>query len=88
MMETSIRWNNLSSATSIKDAIEDMKQNKDIGWMGINSLMPKSDDFHHWIHFAHLLTVIYNRDCSPKKFSIIRNGILLFIIRDRWRRSV
>lgn len=80
-MESTIQWNNQSSATSIKDAIADMKLGKDIGWMGTNALMPKSDDFHHWMHFAHLLTVIYNRDCSPKKFSIIRIGKLLEISR-------
>ena len=73
-METSIYWNNQGSARSIKDSIEEVKMGNDIGWMGTKNLMPRSDDFHHWMHFAHLLTVLHNRDCSPKKFSILRIG--------------
>ena len=73
-METSINWNNLGKANSIKDSLLELKEGKDIGWMGTKSLMPNSDDFHHWMHFAYLLTTIYNRDCSPKKFSVVRNG--------------
>ena len=72
-METSITWNNLGKAESIKDALAEIKENKDIGWEKTKALMPKYDDFHHWMHFAFLLTSIHNRDCSPKRYSIIRN---------------
>ena len=71
-METSINWNNRGSANSIKDALTEIKHGNDIGWEGTKALMPKYDDFHHWMHFAFLLTSIHNRDCSPKKYSIIR----------------
>jgi len=72
-MENSITWNNSGSAKSIKDALAEIKDGRDIGWEGTKAVMPKYDDFHHWMHFAFLLTSIHNRDCSPKKYSIIRN---------------
>ena len=67
-----INWNNNGSAKSIKDSLLVMKDGNDIGWLGTKGLMPKSDDFHHWMHFAFLLTTIHNRDCTPKKLSILR----------------
>ena len=85
-METTIAWNNMGHAKSIKDSLLELKSGKDIGWMGTKSLMPGSDDFHHWMHFAYLLTTIHNRDCSPKKYSIVRTGNHLRIISRIWRR--
>ena len=71
-MKNSISWNNLGSARSIQNGIKEMKENKDIGWQQTYNLMPRSDDFHHWMHFCYYLTVIYNRDLEPKRYSIIR----------------
>ena len=78
-LETAISWNNLGSAKSIQEALKELKEGKDIGWDGTKSLMPKYDDFHHWMHFAFLLTTIHNRDCTPKKYSIIRNECNMYL---------
>lgn len=58
-LELKIQWNNLGSAKSIKDALEELKEGKDIGWQGTKSLMPRYNDYHHWMNFAYLLTTIY-----------------------------
>ena len=79
-MKTSIKWNGLGKANSIMDAIAETRNGHDLGWDGTAKLMPRSLDHHHWMHFCHLLTVIYNRDHTPKKFSIIRMVIMLDII--------
>ena len=78
-MKTSITWNGLGKAKSIMEAIAEIRNGLDLGWDGTAKLMPKSLDHHHWMHFCHLLTVIYNRDHSPKKFSIIRMVVMLIV---------
>lgn len=89
-MEKTISWNHLGVAKSIQEGIAELKFNKDIGWQQTLNLMPQSDDFHHWMHYAYMLTLIHNRDLSPKRYSIIRVVIILVLLqfRDRWRRSV
>ena len=72
-MKQSVNWNNNGNAKSIQESIAEMKSGLDIGWQRTADLEPRSDDFHHWMHFCYLLTVIYNRDNSPKKYSIIGN---------------
>ena len=77
-LKDKISWNNNGSARSIKDSLTELKEGKDIGWEGTKSLMPSSDDFHHWMNFAYLLTIIHNRDCEPKRYSITRKRYHLF----------
>ena len=77
-MKTTIKWNNQGQAKSIQASIAEMKNGLDIGWQRTADLEPRSDDFHHWMHFSYLLTVIHNRDNSPKKYSIIRK-VVIFI---------
>ena len=77
-LKTSIHWNSKGVATNIQQAIEETRTGHDLGWEKTKSLMPRSDDHHHWMHFCHLLTILHNRDNSPKRFSIIRNAIKIF----------
>ena len=74
-MKESFNWNEKGIATNIQQAIEETRKGLDLGWEKTRMLMPRSEDHHHWMHFCHLLTVLYNRDNSPKRFSIIRNAI-------------
>ena len=72
-MKETINWNGRSSATSLLHAEKELRENgNDIGWDRTYSLMPASDDHHHWMSYASYLTVVYNRDMSPKKYSIFR----------------
>ena len=72
-MKETISWNGRSSATSLLHAEKELRENgNDIGWDRTYSLMPASDDHHHWMSFASYLTVVHNRDLSPKKYSIFR----------------
>ena len=66
-------WNERSSATSLLEAEKEIRlTGADIGWDKTFDLMPRDDNHHHWMSFASYLTAIYNRDNSPKRFSIFR----------------
>ena len=72
-MKLSISWNCEGKATSILEAEKEVRSSgKDIGWENIKKFIPRDDNHHHWMSFAALLTVIYNRDNEPKRFSIFR----------------
>ena len=74
-MKTSIKWNELGTAKNIAEATREAVAGRDLGWEQTRKLMPNNYDHHHWMNFAHLLTVLYNRDKELKRFSIIRNVI-------------
>ena len=74
-LEHSIRWNGLSQAADLKNAIIDIKKDMDLGWEKTAALVPTSEDHHEWMDFAYLLTRIYNRDNVTKKYSVIRKVI-------------
>ena len=76
-IKDTISWNYLGSARSIQNGILEMRENSDIGWQETLNLMPGSDDFHHWMHFSYYLTLIYNRDLMPKRYSIIRKSCFI-----------
>ena len=72
-MKNSISWNTRSAATSLLEAEKELRINgNDIGWDRTYDLMPKDDNHHHWMSFASYLTAVYNRDNTPKRFSIFR----------------
>ena len=72
-LKTSANWNNRSSATSLLEAEKEIRQNgADIGWERTFDLMPRDDNHHWWMSFASYLTAVYNRDHTPKRFSIFR----------------
>lgn len=73
MLETTITWNACSSAEDIQSAIADIDKGLDLGWDKTAALAPTSNCHHAWMDFALLLTKIYNRTQSPKRFTIIRS---------------
>ena len=87
-MKNSIQWNELGTASNIMEATEEARLGRDLGWDKTRALMPNNYDFHHWMNFAHLLTVIYNRDLEPKRYSILRVVITVFIIIDSLAEEV
>ena len=74
-MKNAISWNYQGTATTVKEAIAEIKDGKDIGWQQTWRLMPTSACYHDWMDFAFLLTLIYNRDNEPKRFTILRTVI-------------
>ena len=74
-LKTSITWNELGNASNIAEATCEAMAGRDLGWEKTRNLMPANYDHHHWMNFAHLLTVLYNRDKEIKRFSIFRNVI-------------
>ena len=72
-MKTEIAWNNASNASSLLAAEKDLREDgSDIGWDKTFNLMPKDDNHHHWMSYASYLTGVYNRDNTPKRYSIFR----------------
>ena len=77
-MKTEIVWNNASNASSLLAAEKDLRENgSDIGWEKTFNLMPKDDNHHHWMSFASYLTGVFNRDNTPKRYSIFRMVTIL-----------
>ena len=72
-LKTTSSWNNVSNASSLLEAEKDLRESgADIGWEKTFDLMPKDDNHHHWMSYASYLTGIYNRDNTPKRYSIFR----------------
>ena len=84
----SIRWNELGCAKSILEAEKEVRQTgNDVGWDKIHSFIPRDDNHHHWMSFSALLTVIYNRDHEPQRFSIFRMVTRIFAMKNFGSKS-
>ena len=64
---------------SIKTATQYARQGHDAGYDVVARLQPDSDDFHEWIDFTELCTVLFNRDNLPPKYTILRIVIIIII---------
>ena len=60
--------------STVAEAINFARQGLDGGREGTLQLQPVDLDFHAWMQYAHLCTILYNRTHLPAKFTIIRNG--------------
>ena len=58
--------------TTIETAIELAQQGLDGGLEGTYQLQPDDLDFHRWMQFAFLCTILYNRDRDTRKYTILR----------------
>ena len=59
--------------TTIAVAIEYARQGLDGGLEGTFQLQPTDLDFHEWMQFAYLCTLLYNRNRNEKRYTILRN---------------
>ena len=66
----------LEDHSDIKQLIALARRNEPIGWNSLYNIKPCSNCHHEWMEFAHLLTLIYNRDQTPKRYTIIRIEII------------
>ena len=64
---------NFCKDSTIAEAINFARQGLDGGREGTLQLQPTDLDFHAWMQYAHLCTILYNRTHLPAKYTIIRN---------------
>ena len=60
--------------TTITTAIELAQQGLDGGLEGTYNLQPTDLNFHEWMQFAYLCTILYNRNRTIKKYTILRKA--------------
>ena len=60
--------NNITIAVATELARQGLDGGKEAVW----NLQPKTNDFHSWIDYAGLCTVLYNCGKTCKKFTILR----------------
>ena len=70
-----IKWSeqvNFTPETTINDAIELALQGLDGGMEGTYQLQPDGLQFHEWMQYAYLCTILYNRNRSLRRYTILR----------------
>ena len=60
--------------TTVKMAIEWARQGLDGGLEGTFKLQPSDLSFHCWVDYAHLCTILYNRNRTNQRYTILRNA--------------
>ena len=58
--------------TTIDGAIELALQGLDGGLEGTYELQPTGLQFHEWMQYAYLCTILYNRNRSIRRYTILR----------------
>ena len=74
-LEWKTDWNHQANAIALPQAIKEMEQLRDLGYVATKNLCPKTDNHHDWMDYAKLLTQIHNRDQRPQKYTILRTEI-------------
>ena len=72
---TAVNWRSdicYEDNISVPNATHYARQGHDAGLEAVLKLQPTSEDFNEWINFTGLCTVLYNRDNSPPKYTILR----------------
>ena len=72
-----IKWMNhinFDEDATVEYAIELARQGLDGGLEGTFQLQPRDLNFHCWMQFAHLCTILYNRNRTIKKYTILRTA--------------
>ena len=75
-----IRWMQqieFNEHTTIEMAIAWARQGLDGGLEGTYNLQPTDLSFHCWMQYALLCTILYNRDHTNKRYTILRNATTL-----------
>ena len=58
--------------TTVETAIEYARQGLDGGLEGTFQLQPVDTNFHSWMQFAQLCTILYNRGRVNQRYTILR----------------
>ena len=71
-----INWTNTADLTNCdyKRALQLAREGQDGGPTATKRFEPTNNNHHKWMKYAHLLTVLYNRNRSVKRFTILRKG--------------
>ena len=70
-----INWKeqvNFTDETTIDGAIELALEGLDGGLEGTYRLQPDDLQFHKWMRYAYLCTILYNRNRQQRRFTILR----------------
>ena len=79
--QTQIRWKSNATCDNINEMVRAAKMDLDCGLERTLELMPTTC-FHSWVHFAFVITRLYNRDRpanAPQLLCMIRMAYYLFI---------
>ena len=63
------------SLNTFDEAKMHLRKGNKIGWQQLQALMPNNESHHHWMNFAHVLTILFNENNDKQYFSIIRKAI-------------
>ena len=87
-LQSKIKWRNNANCADLSEMVRAAKLNLDCGLDKTMELMPLTC-FHQWVHFAFVITKLYNRDRpddAPQLLCMIRmaytNVYYLFINSD------
>ena len=62
--------------TTVEIAIKLAQEGLDGGLEGTYQLQPDDLNFHNWMQYAFLCTILYNRNRSTRKYTILRKCYL------------
>ena len=74
-----IQWKTNASCQTLKEAARAAKLGLDCGKNKTMELMPATN-FHEWVHFAYVITKLYNRDRpddAPELLCMIRTAYII-----------
>ena len=72
--------NNPRDTTGTIPLLDHIRAQAPFSWNQIEAHFPSSNCHHEWMHFAHLLTVAYNRTMNEEIYSVISRVLQLPII--------
>ena len=70
-----------NTQTTIETAIELAQQGLDGGLEGTYQLQPDDLNFHSWMQYAFLCTILYNRNRAIRKYTILRKCYLTLSLK-------
>lgn len=68
-----------ADSLTLPRALEAAKIGKDMGLESTRSLQPLTDNYNDWMDYAFMLTILYNRNRSFKKYTILRKELFTYI---------
>ena len=55
----------------LKDLLDLIRSNVQVSWNQIEAHYPTTDCHHQWMHYAHLLTTVYNQMMNEQVYSVL-----------------
>ena len=80
-LEPTIQWKNNASCVDLREMAKAAKLGLDCGRDRTMEFMPTTG-YHDWVHFAFVITKLYNRDRSddaPELLCMIRTAYIIYL---------